>query len=87
MEKLKEVNQQATCNTKCHLLYGYYYLGLNKSYLVKLYKKDVTTVRRWIKAYESSGRIERKQREVVYLKFDEGHRNWIIQLYKGKPIL
>lgn len=84
---LREVNNHASVNTKYHCLYAHYFLGLKKSKLAVIYKKDETTIREWIRQYETEGSVNRKQREVVYLKFSSEKRAWLVELYKKRPIL
>lgn len=46
------------------------------------------TITRWIREYETTGTFQRKEIvEPVYRKFDHKKRQWIIDLYKIKPIL
>lgn len=87
MDIIKEVDKQAHDNTKYHCLYGFYFLNFSKQYLAKIYKKDVSTISRWIIKFEKDGGIKRKVREQVFSKFDEVQRDWLLNLYKIKPIL
>lgn len=80
--------QQAHCNTKYHCLYAYYFQGLKKNQLARIYCKSITTITSWINKYEQTGCVERKkQAQTVYRKFGEHKRSWLVQLYEKTPIL
>ncbi|XP_058825410.1 uncharacterized protein LOC131685582 [Topomyia yanbarensis] len=78
---------QATCNTKYHCLYGYYFLGISRARLSIIYKKSKTTISTWIQNYETEGILSRKQREQVFRKFKSEHRHWIEEQYMENPVL
>lgn len=84
---LSQVEKQASINTQYHCLYAYYWLGFKTSKLAEIYNKDVTTIRRWIVKFEESGELQRKERETTFTKFSVAQRNWLLDLYKEKPIL
>lgn len=84
---LNEVDKQASKNTIYHCLYAYYFLNYKKNQLALIYKKDRSTISRWIERYEREGSVNRKQREHVYAKFDKEKRDWLLNLYHEKPIL
>ncbi len=57
-EILKQVKKKrASKNTKYHCLYGYFYCGLRKATLSRLYGKNKTTVASWIKIFNDFGFI------------------------------
>uniref|UniRef100_A0A336N0V1 CSON007819 protein n=1 Tax=Culicoides sonorensis TaxID=179676 RepID=A0A336N0V1_CULSO len=81
-------NRQASKNTICHALYGYYFNGLKRSQLARIYGKHETTIANWIMQFESNGNIGRKRdKEVAYRKFGHLKRQWLIELYSKQPIL
>ncbi|XP_029709522.1 uncharacterized protein LOC115255535 [Aedes albopictus] len=79
--------QHASVNTVYHCLYGYYYLGIRKCALAKIYAKHHTTISQWIRRYEENKYFGRKERAKVYLQFGAKERSWIVDLYKNCPIL
>lgn len=83
----EHVNKHATSEVKYHALYGYYHLGLTKTKLGKIYKKDVTTITNWISRYEEKGSVDRKSTVRKPSKFDEEKKKWLLDLYYGNPIL
>lgn len=80
-------HKHATVNTIMHCMYGYYFLGLTKIQLSRIYGKNYSTVANWIERYERDGFYLRKVREKVFLKFPEHQRKWLIELYKKRPVL
>lgn len=84
----KEVfHKHASVNTIMHCMYGYYFLGLRKTQLARIYGKRPSTITNWIERYERDGIYNRKEREKVFLKFPEEQRKWVIELYKTNPVL
>lgn len=87
-EIVKIIGRQASVNTKYHVLYGYYFLGLNKSKLSEIYGKTVPTIANWINQYESEGSLTRRENvETVYRKFGHAKRNYLLNLYHSQPVL
>lgn len=85
---VKEVkHKQASVNTIMHCVYGYYIYGLKKSYLAKIYVKDIKTIKNWITKFKDGNEYSRKQREIVFKKFGTEKREWLVQLFMKKPIL
>lgn len=85
---MKEVGRQASVNTKFHVLYGYYFLGLNKTKLSEIYKKTKPTIANWITSYESEGSVGRKANvNKVYKKFGYEKRKFLLELYNSEPVL
>ncbi|XP_062704928.1 uncharacterized protein LOC115265658 [Aedes albopictus] len=80
-------HQHASTNTVYHALYGYYFLGISKPNLAKIYGKAVSTIYEWIGRYERDGLFRRKQRERIYKKFCVEKREWLVNLYRNEPIL
>lgn len=79
--------RRASCNTKYHCLYGYYFLRISRTNLSVIYKKSKTTISSWILAYEKDGLVTEKQRKQIYKKFRAEHRYWIVQQYQNNPVL
>nr|XP_029707840.1 uncharacterized protein LOC115254456 [Aedes albopictus] len=85
---LKKVrNEFASTNTVYHCLYDYYYLGIDKESLSKIYAKHRTTIANWIRKYEENGFFTRKEKQKVYIQFDPEHRRWLVNLYQKCPII
>lgn len=80
-------NKHASPNTIMHCMYGYYYQGVSKHQLARIYGKSVRTISNWITRYEADGCFSRKLREQVYIKFPADQREWIVQQYLKRPTL
>lgn len=80
-------HKHANPNTVYHALYGYYFLGISKKELAKIYGKALSTISEWFVKYEKHGFIRRKTRQQVYKKFAIEMREWLIDLYRTEPIL
>lgn len=89
MSILLEVkHKQAAPNTIYHSLYDFYYQGQNITQLSKLYGKSKSTISSWIAKYEKYGPVARRQASTaIYKKFSQEKRQWLVDLYKKKPIL
>lgn len=83
----KVQNKHASDEVKYYALYGYFFLGLNKTELSKTYNKSVTTISNWITHYEESGSVERPKRRRIASKFDDEKVQWLLNLYHENPIL
>lgn len=83
------VSNQASEETIYHCLYGYYFLGYKKKQLATIYCKSPTTIANWIEKFEEYGHVERKKGFVddVYRKINKTKRQWLLELYKTRPIL
>lgn len=80
--------RQASQNTMYHALYGYYFLGFNRTKLSKIYGKTVTTISNWIEKYETEGKLHRRKNVAnVYKNFGQNKRDWLVKLYKQNPLL
>lgn len=85
---LDSVKKQASKNTIYHVLFGYFFKGIPIKNLTQIYNKGRTTISRWIKNYEETGDVARKKLSMaVYRKFDVDQRNWLVNLFKERPIL
>jgi hypothetical protein len=54
--------QHASENTKVHCLYGFYYQGLTKARLARLYGKSESVIKDWITKFEETGGVSRKRK-------------------------
>jgi transposase len=77
----------ASINTKQHCIYMYYFLGLTKSKLAKLFHKSESTIGEWIKRYDDGQGLQRKLRTVIYSKHGTEKKEWLVKLYEDRPIL
>lgn len=83
-----KVSKHASDDVKYHCLYGYFFLGVSKAKLAKIYAKDICTISNWLQKFEETGNVSRRRNvKELYRKFDEQKRSWLINLYKEKPIL
>lgn len=81
-------HKQASSNTIYHVLYDYYFMGLNRAQLSRYFGKSPSTITNWITKFENEGTVDRKiASEVVYRKFSQEKREWVVELFKKKPIL
>lgn len=80
------VKKHAHEDTIYRCLYGYYFLGMKKAQLAKVYRKKITTISNWITKFEQEGVVGRSVVH-VYKKFDYQKRKWLVDLYHQKPIL
>lgn len=84
---LDYIKKHASDEVKCYALYGFFYLGLKKSQLAKIYRKDITTITNWIDRYEKSGIISRESTVRAPTKFGKEKMMWLLELYDKNPIL
>lgn len=75
----------ASTNTKFHVLYGFFLLGLVEDQAGSHYCESDTTIGDWIKQYEESGNLDRKK-TIVYHKYDDAKRKWLIEWYDKNPL-
>ncbi|XP_062543330.1 uncharacterized protein LOC134210910 [Armigeres subalbatus] len=80
-------HQHAAPSTVYHALYGYYFLGIPRKELSRIYGKSTSTIGYWILKYEENGVFKRKQRLQVYKKFSASMREWLVDLYRREPVL
>lgn len=78
---------RASSSTVYHALYGYYFIGIPRSKLAIIYGKHKTTISNWISAYEKNGSYGGKHNASVTRKFGADKRNWLVDLYKRRPLL
>lgn len=79
--------RRAHLNTKCHCLYGHYFLGLSRSQLAIIYCKSKSTISTWITDYEWEGTLQKTRKNPAFRKFDEYKRQWLVDQYKKNPIM
>lgn len=84
---LDYIKKHASGDVKCYALYGFFYLGMKKSQLAKVYRKDISTITNWINHYEESGTVTRKTTVRPPTKFDKEKMKWLLDLYDKNPIL
>lgn len=82
-----QIKKHASDEVKCYALYGFFYLGLKKGQLAKMYRKDITTITNWIDRYEETGTVCRKATVRAPTKFDKEKITWLLELYHKNPIL
>lgn len=76
----------ASSDVVYYCLYGYFFLGERKSKLAKTFNKNKSTISRWIKQYLDNGFYSRSETQKL-AKFNEGHRNWLLNLYNKNPTI
>lgn len=81
------VKKHASSEVKYHALYGFYYLGMKKCQLAKMYHKNKSTITNWIERYEKDGNLNRKSTVRAPSKFDNDKIKWLLDLYNKNPIL
>jgi transposase len=79
------VSAHADPNTVMHCLYGYYFLGISKAELGRIYGKTERTVFNWVTRYEATGTYERC-RANAQRKFTPAHRQWLLDYYTRNPL-
>jgi transposase len=80
-------NFHADAKTKLYCMYMYFFQGINKSNLSKLFNKSIATICQWIDRYESGEGLSRKESTAIYKKFGLQKRQWLIELYEKRPVL
>jgi transposase len=65
----------------------HYFCGLKRSQLGKYFHKSPSTISSWIDTFEKEGGLSRKAKENVYRVYGLEKREWLIRLYKKRPIL
>lgn len=79
--------KHAPQSVKNYCLHMYYFQGLTIPTLSKYFSKQQCTIRAWIKSFQSGEGLQRKAREIIRRKFSEKEIDWVLQLYREKPIL
>ena len=79
--------KHASEDAKYYCLYMYYFCGLSKAKLANYFQKAESTIGAWIKKYEDGGGVSRADKEKVYRRYGEEKREWLVELYKTKPVL
>lgn len=77
----------ASEEVKWYALYGYYYLGLSKTQVAKMYDQSTSTITNWIVKYEDSDSVPRLARTRMSSNFDAEKKQWILDLYVQNPII
>lgn len=80
-------HKHASINTIMVCLYNYYIHGTSVKRLAKIFVKDQATIVNWIEKFKKGGEYARKQKRIVYHKFGQTKRDWLVGLYLKKPIL
>jgi transposase len=80
-------DQQATENTKLHLLYGFFFLGIPVKVLSKIYCKSVRTVQYWINRWANFASVARLNEGVNSRKYNDEKQAFIIDCYRKQPCL
>lgn len=81
------VKKHASEDVKHYALYGFYYLGIKKSELARIYHKDISTINKWITRYEENNSVSRKSNIRTPRKFEKPMIDWLLELYNKNPIL
>ncbi|CAK4315473.1 unnamed protein product [Aphanomyces euteiches] len=78
-------HRHASANTVMHCLYGYYFLGMKKSRLAVIYRKDEKTIANWIQRYDETGNYQRRSIP-ANRTFSKAEKEWIIAFYHVNPL-
>ncbi|RHY25912.1 hypothetical protein DYB32_008011 [Aphanomyces invadans] len=68
-----------------HCLYGYFFLGITKTRLATIYRKDEKTIANWIQRYNDTGTYSRKK-TVSTKRYSQRERDWLIDYYERQPL-
>jgi transposase len=79
--------QQASDNTKYYALYNYFIRRHTKSSIALMFNKRISTITRWINRYSQTGNVARIRTMPSYRRFNHMHREWILDLYRRKPLM
>ncbi|KAF0703450.1 hypothetical protein AaE_015371 [Aphanomyces astaci] len=79
------VARHASSNTVMHCLYGYFFLGIKKSRLAVIYRKDEKTIANWVQRYNDTGTYSRKNAPQTR-RFQQYQKEWLIAYYQGQPL-
>lgn len=74
-------------SVKYHALYGYFYLGLSRANLAKIYNKHKSTISNWIVRFEDHGSMEKAKNKPIFRKFNQTLKDWLLELYKKDPVM
>jgi len=80
-------HKQASDNTKYHALYLYFFCGYSKIKVASVFRKNASTIGRWIDRYEDSGSVERIKHSDLFRKFGHEKRQFIVDLINDKPLM
>lgn len=80
-------NNHASVNTVYHCLYAFYFLGMSRASLAKIFGKSKSIICQWIRKYERDGAFSRKHRKQVYRRFGTMQRQWLLDLYYKEPVI
>ncbi|KAJ3223654.1 hypothetical protein HDU81_009052 [Chytriomyces hyalinus] len=89
MDILQAVHhQQASPEVRYYCLYMYYYQGFtNRAQLGRMFGKHGSTITSWIEQYEKGDGTERARKATVYKKHGPERRQWLVELYRKRPVL
>jgi transposase len=76
---------QASENTKIHLLYGYYHIGLSKQSLSIIFRKSIRTIEYWISRWEEFKSTARLCSTVYSRKFNQDKKDFIMRHFSDHP--
>ena len=79
--------EHASENTKYYALYNYFIRRHTKSAVALTFNKSISTITAWIDRYAETGTVARIQRSSHYRRFNHEHREWILDLYRKKPLM
>ncbi|KAF0731408.1 hypothetical protein Ae201684P_006825 [Aphanomyces euteiches] len=79
------VGRHASPNTVMHCLYGYFFLGMKRSQLAIIYRKDEKTISNWIQRYNDTGSYSRKCSSTLRT-FSQVEKQWILEYYRKNPL-
>ncbi|ETV64897.1 hypothetical protein H257_18292 [Aphanomyces astaci] len=69
-----------------HCLYGYFFLGIKKSHLAVIYRKDEKIIANWVQRYNDTETYSRKNAPQTRT-FKQYQKDWLIAYYQGLSFL
>ncbi|KAF0724240.1 hypothetical protein Ae201684P_019400 [Aphanomyces euteiches] len=78
-------HKHASRNTIMHALFIYYFLGVKRVVIARLFRKSVSTISSWIERYENTSDYDRNVATVVG-SFSDEHKHWVVSYYKANPV-
>ncbi len=79
-------DRHASFAVKTYAIYIYYYHVASVEFIASLFGKAVSTVFKWIRAFNEGGLIAPAKRAKVYRKFNPFMRAWVVMYFMKRPL-